>query len=238
MNWQIVLAFMAGISTTLSPCVIPVIPLVIGGASRSSHLGPLYLLFGFICSFTLTGTFAVMLLFKLGLPLEILSKSAAILLVFVGGFLLFPSLDELLKKITNRTSDLGTRLTQKLDLSNIWGQFAMGTLIGLIWAPCTGPTLGAAISLASQGENLLQSFLVMLSFSFGACFPLSIYGVIANSWAKQRWRMSTLGTKLRKIIAILFMIIGLSILFGWQKTFEAWVLSKLPDWWVEILNKY
>ncbi|PIT99461.1 MAG: cytochrome C biogenesis protein [Bdellovibrionales bacterium CG10_big_fil_rev_8_21_14_0_10_45_34] len=235
---QMTLAVLAGAVTTLSPCVIPVIPLVVGGASHSARFGPLYLLLGLVTSFTLTGTFAAALLFKLGLPPDMLTQGAAVLLILVGAFLFFSFLDNLFKSSTDGLSQWANNFISTHKLSGPLGQFTIGALIGLIWAPCTGPTLGAAISLASQGENLFESFVVMLSFSLGACLPLGVYGSVANLWVKRKGQIIKFGQGLRKAVALLFIFVGVSILLGWHKALETWLLGHLPEWWVNLITRF
>lgn len=231
-----ILAFGAGALTMLSPCVLPVIPLVMGAASQSSRLGPLFLLLGLITSFSIMGTFATLVLFQLGLSSDALSVVGASLLIVVGAFLWLPSLDHLFKRLfSGPAQNLEARLA-KLSPTGPQGQFLVGTLIGVIWAPCTGPTLGAAIALASQGESLIFAFLTMLSFSIGTAVPLGALGYGANRWAKSRQKLMAFGVGAKKLMGLLFIGIGLAILFGWHKTLEAWVLSHLPDWWLNLIT--
>jgi cytochrome c biogenesis protein CcdA len=229
------LAIGAGILTMLSPCVLPVIPLVMGSAASANRFGPLALLLGLIVSFTLTGTFATAVLFSLGLPTDILATLGGILLIVVGSFLLFSSLDGLFKRSSTGFSNWINATIGRLSLPGFRGQFLVGSVIGVIWAPCTGPTLGAAIALAAQGENLFQSFLTMLSFSVGAAVPLAGFGLAANRWSRKRNALLEFGEKSRKAMALLFLVIGSSILAGWHKILEAWVLNHLPDWWVRMI---
>jgi len=230
------LAFGAGALTMFSPCVIPVIPLVMAGASRAARFGPTFLLLGLIISFSITGTFATALIFYLDFPPNILSDVGGIALVVVGGFLLFPALDKVFKQLTTGPANYFNGLLDRIRISGGPGQFLTGMVIGVIWAPCTGPTLGAAVALASQQENLTQSFFTMLSFSAGAAVPLGVLGTSANKLAGKRSLFMKYGAYARIAMALLFMAIGISILLSFQKLLEAWVLELLPEWWIKMIT--
>jgi cytochrome c-type biogenesis protein len=233
---NLLLSMAAGGLTIFSPCVLPVAPLVMGAASRSSKWGPLALLAGMILSFALIGTFAAVFLFQIGLSPDHLTTFGAVLLIVVGLFLFSDSLNALFKSGTSGLSQKLETTLSRFSLSGAQGQFVVGLAIGMIWAPCTGPTLGAAISFAVQGENLWQSFLTMLAFGIGASVPLGILGLGARKLAHRRGQLMNVSHGLRKAMALLFVFIGVAILFGWHKWLETQILDLLPDWWVQMIT--
>lgn len=238
MGSSLALAILAGLVTTFSPCVIPVIPLVVGGAAQSGKKGPLYLLSGLVTSFTLAGSFAAFILFQLDLAPDILTKLGGWGLVTVGLFLIVHKLDQLFKKLTNSSAGKIQERLQRFDMGHPLSQFFVGALIGVIWAPCTGPTLGAAIALASQGENLLQALLTMLAFSLGACLPLGIYALLGKKLLKNMSGLISTGLRLRQMVAVIFLAVGTSILLNLHKSLEVWILNHLPEWWVNFITKF
>ena len=230
------LAFVAGALTMLSPCVIPVIPLVMAGASKAARFGPTFLLVGLITSFTLTGTFATAILFQLELSPDLLSDVGGAILVVVGSFLLFPGLDKVFKRLSTGPANHLSGFVDGLSIDGRAGQFVLGLVIGVIWAPCTGPTLGAAIALASQQEQLIKSFFTMLSFSIGATIPLALFGATANRFLQKRGLLVKYGARARIAMGVLFVGIGTAILTSFHKTVEATVLQILPEWWVNLIT--
>lgn len=231
-----ILAAGAGALTILSPCVLPVVPLVMGGSARSSRWGPVALLSGMILSFALIGTFATALLFQLGISANWISTLGAILLILVGLFLSLNFLDALFKKGSSGLSQKLDQKLQRFSLTGFHGQFVLGAAIGFVWAPCTGPTLGAAIALAAQGESLLWAFVTMLFFGLGAAIPLGLLGLGAKHWAKKKGALIGASVKLKKAMGLLFVFIGVAILFNGHKWLEATVLEYLPDWWVNLIT--
>lgn len=115
-------------------------------------------------------------------------------------------------------------------------QFMIGLMLGFIWLPCTGPTLGAAIGMASQGQNLVSAFFIMLMFSIGASFPLLLYAFAGKYFSNKIESFSKFGVYLKKILSLVFLIIGTSIYFGLTKKLEAFILDNLPEWWVYFIT--
>lgn len=233
---NLALSVVAGALTIFSPCVLPVAPLVMGASAQSSKWGPAALLGGMILSFAAIGTFISAFLFELGLSPDILTQFGAALLIVVGLFLSLEKLSDLFKQITTGFSNRVDGKLQGMSLSGVRGQFVLGLSIGMIWAPCTGPTLGAAISLAVQGENLFQSFLTMLFFGLGASIPLLFLGLGAKRFAKHRQALLTSSLWLKKLVGGIFVFIGIAIFLGWHKIAETKILEILPDWWVQMIT--
>lgn len=168
------LAGLAGILTILSPCVIPLLPLVLGGAASEHRYGPLALAGGLTVSFTTIGLFVATIGFGIGLDMDFFRGFAAILLVTIGVILALPVLQTRLAVAAGPVSNWTEQRFGGFSTSGLGGQFSLGLLLGAVWVPCVGPTLGAASLLASQGENLGQVALTMLVFGFGAGIPLAL----------------------------------------------------------------
>ena len=233
---NLLLSMFAGGLTILSPCVLPVAPLVMGASVHSSRFGPLALLGGMILSFAAIGTFISALFIYMGLSTDLVATIGASLLIAVGLIISFESLSGLFKKLAGGFSQrLDTRV-QSLSVSGTRAQFLIGLTIGLIWAPCTGPTLGAAISLAIQGKNLFHSFLTMLAFGVGAAIPLLILGFGARRLLKHRQAISLSGLWLSRSLGGIFIVVGIVTLFNWHKLIESAILDVLPDWWVQMIS--
>ena len=110
-----------------------------------------------------------------------------------------------------------------------------GLLLGIVWSPCIGPTLGGAISLASQGENLAHATGIMVTFALGVSTIILALGYGAQSVIRKRqaW-MRTLAGSARPIMGTVFVAVGLAILFKFHHTLEFWALEYLPEWFTEL----
>lgn len=233
------LSLLAGVLSTLSPCVLPLVPILVGSAVLAHRWGPFALAGGLTMSFTIVGVLIASVGASLGLDQEVLRHIAAILLLGFGTILLLPGLQERFAVAASGLSSSGQNLLTKVTLDGLSGQFILGLLLGLVWSPCVGPTLGAAITLASQGENLVQITLVMATFGLGASIPLILLGLASRqAMTKMRGRLLQAGKRGKQILGVVMLVLGLAILTGGDKLFEIWVLNMAPDWLVKLTTRF
>jgi cytochrome c-type biogenesis protein len=230
LEWlSIPLALLAGSLSILSPCVWPLVPVVMSSASSGGRYGPAALALGLSASFAVAGTLLSFALLNMGLDPVSFRYFAAIMLVLVGLILTVkPLADWVTLKLSVLTSHLNVNGAQGGGAS---GQFLIGALLGLVWLPCVGPTLGAAIALASVGEDMLMAFIVMFTFGIGTAAVLLLAGMLSNS-ALSRVRPGIMENAARgkKMLGILLLVLGGMVLTGIDKQMEIWALSWLPDW--------
>src|SRR5258705_9141746 len=167
----VVLSLAAGVLSVLSPCVLPLVPIVVASALQERRGGPLALAAGLVASSTVTGLFFASLGFTVGLERDTARGLAAGLMAAAGAVLLVPQLQDLVGRLAAPlAAGAGALLTRRPP--GLAGQVVVGVLLGAVWTPCTGPTLAAAIALAAQTESLARAGLVMLVFSLGAVVPV------------------------------------------------------------------
>jgi cytochrome c-type biogenesis protein len=233
------LAFLAGLVTIFSPCVLPLLPVVLGTATSEHRLGPVALAAGLALSFLILGLFVATIGFSLGLDSELFGTLAAILLLAVGIVLMIPILQA---ELSLATAPLGNWVEQRFGRpgkKGLTGQFGVGALLGAVWTPCVGPTLGAASVLAAQGRDLIQVTLIMFLFAIGTALPLLLLG-LASREALLRWRgqMLTTGTTGKRLLGLVLSATGALILTGYDKSAEAALLRLTPEWLVEIATRF
>lgn len=226
---SIPLAGAAGALSILSPCVWPLVPVVMSSAATTGRQGAIYLALGLSASFAIAGSLLSFVLIALGLDPELFRYIAAALLLLVGVTLIVKPLGDWL---TLRLSMLTSRFNGGNGEANTaFGQFGVGALLGLVWLPCVGPTLGAAIALASLGQNMGLAFLIMFAFGVGTAAVLLLTG-LASGKLLQRVRPNVLqnATRGKAILGWLLLALGLLVLTGVDKWLEAIALRTLPDW--------
>jgi cytochrome c-type biogenesis protein len=167
----VVLSFAAGALSVLSPCVLPLLPIVVASALQHHRHGPLALAAGLVLTSAATGLFFASLGFTLGVDRATARAAAAILMLTAGVVLLAPRLAAAFSGLAMPLATRADRLAARLP-AGLGGQFALGALLGVVWTPCTGPTLAAAVTLAAQAENLVRAATVMLGFGIGAVVPV------------------------------------------------------------------
>ena len=154
---DLVLGYAAGLLTLINPCVLPVLPIVLATALQAGRGGPLALAGGMSLSFVALGLGVAALGQSLGLTEETVSDAAAVLMVVFGLVMLVPRFGAVFATATAGAASRADAGLDRVDRSGLQGQFVGGLLLGAVWSPCIGPTLGGAISLASQGENLVRA---------------------------------------------------------------------------------
>jgi cytochrome c biogenesis protein CcdA len=169
---HLALSFGAGALSTLSPCVLPILPILLFGVLERHAWGPLALAAGLSASFAGVGTVIASVGFSIGLDPSALRLAIAALMTGLGIILLVPALQGRLATVATPVATKGQTLLDRIQPSGIAGQFVLGALLGVIWSPCLGPTLGAAIGLAAQGDNVGAAAATMISFGLGAVTPI------------------------------------------------------------------
>jgi cytochrome c biogenesis protein CcdA len=232
-------AFLAGVLSILSPCVLPLIPIIIGAAANQHRLGPFALAGGLTISFAIIGTALASLGSSIGLAQDGFRLVAAIIMGLIGIVLVSSQLQERFAVAMSGISGAGNSLLAKVTIDGLFGQFLIGVLLGLVWTPCVGPTLGAAITLASQGKDLGKIILVMAIFGLGAGLPLALLGVLSRSaMLKVRGNLGTAGKLGKQLLGGFLILISLLVLTGQDKPLEAFLLKHSPDWLTELTTAF
>lgn len=231
--------FMAGLLSTLSPCVLPLLPLVVGPALAAHRWGIAALLAGLVLSFTSIGLFVATVGFAIGLDGDVFRVVSAVLLAVMGVVLLSGTLQQRFAVATGSVSDAGSRLLARMTPTGVKGQFAVGVLLGAVWSPCVGPTLGAASVLAAQRRDLLNVAAVMVAFGLGTSVPLLIVGSLSRA-ALMRWRSKMMGAgRMGKLLlgggAV---TVAMMILTGADHAVEAALVTASPAWLIDLTARY
>jgi cytochrome c-type biogenesis protein len=184
---SLALAFLAGVLSILSPCVLPILPIVLGAAASEHRWGPAALAAGLAASFVVIGLFVATIGYSIGLDGDRLRYVAATLMIAIGVVLLVPRFQVQLAVAGAPLQNWIDRHFGGSPLSGVAGQVSVGLLLGAVWSPCVGPTLGAASILAARGSDLGVVGATMLSFGLGAGLPLAALGLLSRE-AVLRWR--------------------------------------------------
>ncbi|MBZ0127610.1 MAG: cytochrome c biogenesis CcdA family protein [Rhodobacteraceae bacterium] len=228
---DILLAYIAGLLTLINPCVLPVLPLVLGAAVQSHRHAPLALAAGMGLSFVSLGLLVAVFGRSIGLTEEGLGRIGATLMIGFGVVLVVPRLANGFEMATAGFAARADRRLDDLEGSGLAGQFLGGVLLGAVWSPCVGPTLGGAIALASQGESLGQAALIMTGFALGIGSIIVALGYGARELIRRRQAgLRRLAGIARPFMGALFIAVGLMILTGLTRIIESRLLDILPYW--------
>ena len=233
------LAYLAGVLSTLSPCVLPLLPILIASATTQHRFGPLALALGLTLSFAGVGLFIATLGVSIGLDAGVLRQGAAVLLIVFALLLLSAHGQARFAHAASGLSAAGEGLLGRIGGAGWRGQLMVGLVLGVVWSPCVGPTLGAASTLAAQGSHLPQIALLMLLFGLGAGTPLVVIGSLSReAMQRVRGRLLAAGQRGRWLLGGVMLVLGVTILTGWDKTFEAWAVEHSPDWLTLLTTRF
>ena len=236
---ELFFGFLAGSLTLINPCVLPVLPIVLASALQNVRHGPLAIAAGMSVSFVTFGMIVATIGHSIGLTEDVLSQTGAVLMIVFGIVLLVPKLNEGFAATTTKLSVGANAQINKLSTHTLKSQFLGGMLLGAIWSPCIGPTLGGAISLASQGKDLLWVFAIMSSFALGVSSIILVlgYGTRQAVLSRQRKLRGVAGHS-KPIMGITFSIVGTIIFFKLHYVIEAWLVDVLPNWFLDLSTNY
>jgi cytochrome c-type biogenesis protein len=233
------LAFAAGLLSILSPCVLPLVPIVLGAAVVAHPLGAFALAAGLAVSFTALGLLLALVGFGLGIDPGMFRVVAAAIMIVLGAVLVVPSWQAQLAAAGGPISSWADRRFGGFASSGLAGQFAIGLLLGAVWSPCVGPTLGAASLLASQGHDLLRVTLTMVVFGVGAALPLILLGLLSRATLMRvRSSLMSAGKLGKALLGAAFIVIGVAIVSGADKRIEAALVDASPQWLTELTTSF
>lgn len=224
-------AYAAGLLTLVNPCVLPLLPIVIAAAFQRNRFGPLMLAAGLTLSFAVIGVGVTAFGHLAGIDGEVINRATAVIMVGFGAVLLVPRAQVLLARIASPMADRANAGIDRVRDAGAAGQLAVGVLLGAVWSPCIGPTLGGAIGLAASGENLGQAGFTMLAFGIGVSTVLMglAYGSreILNA---RRERLTAWLPWAKPAMGVALLVVGTSIFFHVDRMIESRLLDLMPDW--------
>ncbi|WFE90829.1 cytochrome c biogenesis CcdA family protein [Roseibium porphyridii] len=228
---ELPLAYLAGLLTLINPCVLPVLPIVLASALNADRRAPIALAAGMSVSFVTVGMLIATLGYAIGLTEELMSKVGATLMIVFGLVLLVPAFSQRFELAAAGFSGSAGQKMQSTDTSGLRGQFLGGILLGAVWSPCIGPTLGGAIALASQGESLTWAALIMCFFALGVSTLIVGLGLGAGETLRNRTnKLRGLAERSKPIMGLVFLTVGVLLIFNVHHMVDAWAMSVMPIW--------
>ena len=232
---QLGLSVAAGGLTTLSPCVFPLLPLVLGGAVQGHRFAPVAMGLGMVLSFAGIGVVLGALGPALGIDADTIRVAGAAMLIAFALVMLVPALGDRFSRWMLPIASAANAASTRLDGGSLLSAAALGAVLGLVWSPCSGPLLGSALTLVASEGGALRGGVVLALFGLGAATPLVAVAYASRSgfMRARDWILARI-EGVRRGFAVLLGGIGIAILTGADKWVEARVLGWLPDAWVNL----
>ncbi|MGB8814148.1 MAG: cytochrome c biogenesis protein CcdA [Paracoccaceae bacterium] len=228
---DLVLGYLAGLLTLINPCVLPVLPIVLATALQAHRWGPMALAAGMSTAFVGLGLGIAVAGRSFGLSAEVVAQAGAVLMIGFGLVLLVPQAGAGFALAAGGLAARADTGMDQIDRGGLVGQFAGGALLGAVWSPCVGPTLGGAISLASQGQSLIWAGAVMSAFAAGVSTVILALGYGARAaLMRRRAVMRRVAERAKPVMGLVFIAVGLMLLTDALRPIEIWLLEVLPVW--------
>jgi cytochrome c biogenesis protein CcdA len=235
---QLALSLAAGTLTTLSPCVFPLLPLVLGGALQRHRAAPAAMGLGMALAFATIGVLVGGLGGAAGLDPARVRLAGAILLLGFGVVMIVPAFEGRFSTFMAPIASSAQAASARLDASSPWGALGIGALLGLVWSPCAGPLLGAALALVASSGGAARGALLLGLFGVGAAWPLvaAAYASRASSGRLRAWVLAH-ARSARRWMGGLLVATGLLILSGADHWLETRVNEALPEAWLALTTR-
>ena len=223
-------SFLAGIVTVLSPCILPILPIIltstIGGVDTGKSR-PLGVVAGFILSFTFFTLFLSTIVRLSGIPADSLRFISVLVIATFGISLLVPKFQVVVERLFSKLAGF---MPNSQNRTGFGGGLLIGFSVGLLWTPCVGPILASVISLAITGTVTFDAFLITLAYSLGTAIPM-FFIMIGGQNALRRipWLLSNLGT-IQKLFGILMIVTAVGIFFNVDRKFQTYILNTFPQY--------
>jgi cytochrome c biogenesis protein CcdA/thiol-disulfide isomerase/thioredoxin len=226
----IIFAFLAGIVTILSPCILPILPIILSSSIGTTEIGkarPIGVVTGFILSFTFFTLFLSTLVRISGIPSESLRIFSVIIIALFGASMLIPKFQVCMEMLFSRLSQF---LPQSQNQTGFGGGILIGLSLGLLWTPCVGPILASVISLAITGSVNLDAVFITLAYALGTAIPM-FFIMIAGQTAlrKAPWLLQN-SSHIQKAFGILMILTAVAIFFNIDRQFQTFVLNTFPSY--------
>lgn len=226
--FQFLLALIAGMVTIGGPCILPLLPIILGTSTTGKHsLRPFAIVLGFVLTFS--GFAVIFSVFGsfLGLGPTTWRYVSAIVIACFGFIMLFPKIQAAL---FSKLEPAIAKVTPSASLgsNDLWSGFLLGMTLGAVWTPCAGPILGSILTLVAAKRQVTQAAALLIAFSIGAGIPMLLiaYG---GQLAVQRVRALTKYTEtIQRAFGLLIILVAVGLMTGVDTTFQAYLLERYP----------
>ncbi|WP_374976783.1 cytochrome c biogenesis CcdA family protein [Microbacterium trichothecenolyticum] len=229
MTATLLLSFAAGILTVAAPCVLPLLPVIVGGAiarddtSRRARLRPYVIaasLASSVVAFTLLLKATTALL---GIPPQVWQVVSGVIVILLGVDLLVPSLWDRASAALRLTSRSNEMLTTSIARGGFGGDVLTGAALGPVFSSCS-PTYAlivAAVLPVSFSEGVMYVF----AYAIGLAGALLLIALLGRNLVRRLGWLADPNGWFRRIVGVLFILVGVAVITGFDKLAQTWILD-------------
>jgi cytochrome c biogenesis protein CcdA len=221
---EILFAVLAGILTVGAPCILPLLPILLGSSIGGPKTRPLFIAAGFTLTFAVLGLSLSYLTTALNLDPTILRHIAIIALSIFGLLMIWPTPFEKLTAYLSNFSTKATGWSKAAGNGNVGG-FVLGMTLGIIWTPCAGPVLGSILTLIATQSDLVASAILLIAYAIGAGIPMLIIAYGGQLATEKVRAIAPYTTKIQQIFGVIIILTAMAILFGYDTVLQNKILN-------------
>jgi cytochrome c biogenesis protein CcdA/thiol-disulfide isomerase/thioredoxin len=203
------IGFVAGVITAVSPCVLPVLPILLAGGASGGRRKPFAIVAGLVLSFSVFTLFAAWVLGQLGLPKDLLRNIAIALLFVIAVSLIVPQIGVLIERPFQRLA--------RAPAGDLGGGFLLGLSLGLVFVPCAGPVLAAITVQAATLNFGWRTVVLTIAYALGAAVPMLVVALGGQRFLRPR------AQKVRAALGIVVALATLAIVFDADTRLQTWL---------------
>lgn len=225
----VVFSFLAGVVTILSPCILPILPVVLSGSLTGDKWRPYGVVAGFIASFTFFTLFLSLIVKATGISADVLRLFSVVVIALFGISLVISKGQEIIEKLFNKLAGFIPSQGQR---HGFWGGIAIGISVGLIWTPCVGPILASIISLALTGSVNSGAVVITLAYALGTAIPMLAIIQGGRALLNRVPYLLQNTAKIQKAFGVVMIVVAIGILFNIDRKFQSFILTVFPQYGV------
>lgn len=221
------LAGVAGVVTLLSPCILPILPILVGRSLQNHRWGPLVMIGGLAVSFACTGIL-------LGFSAQFLGPLSQFIRQLAIGVLLMLGLGSAFPRLSHRVfqwigpPQFGKPVEARPSQGSLWAEFLIGTQLGVVWIPCAGPILGSILTAVVADQEILLGFLALLTYAAGAGLPMLAFAYGSKGLVQRARGLYPHMETIQRIAGVGIAVTAIGILLHWDVQIQLWLAPLFP----------
>ncbi len=225
---QILFALLAGVLTIAAPCILPLLPIILGSSvGQQNKTRPLFIVLGFVLSFALASFFLSVLVLSFGLSPNSLRNIAIVLLAVFAMFMIWPKPFEILTAKMNGFVNRANQVGQSK--SGNFGAFFLGLVLGVIWTPCAGPVLGSILTLIATQGSAGKSAVLLIAYAIGAGIPMLLIAYLGQIATTMVRSISKYSVRLQQFFGVLILLLAIAMYFQYDTKIQAAIVDYFPS---------